>query len=76
MCIPPRYRLLRLPEVLRITGLARSTLFAMVARGEFPPPVHIGPRAVAWREDEVWAWVESRPRAVRPRGGDGAAKGA
>jgi predicted DNA-binding transcriptional regulator AlpA len=30
---------------------------------DFPRPVRIGPRAVCWREDEVLAWVESRPRS-------------
>ena len=56
-------RLMRLPEVLRITGFSRSTLLAMVARGDFPAPLRIGRRAVAWRAREVIAWIESRPRA-------------
>ncbi|MEQ1685119.1 MAG: AlpA family phage regulatory protein [Burkholderiaceae bacterium] len=29
------------------TGLGRSTIYLLVANGAFPPPVHIGPRAVA-----------------------------
>ena len=37
-------RLMRLPEVLRITGFSRSTLLAMVARGDFPAPLRIGRR--------------------------------
>ena len=59
MCI--KFRLLRLPEVLRITGLSRSRLYDLKRRGLFPPSVDIGPRAVAWRDCDVWAWVESRP---------------
>ena len=56
-------RLMRLPEVLRITGFSRSTLLAMVARRDFPAPLRIGRRAVAWRAREVIAWIESRPQA-------------
>ena len=65
MCIKRlcnEFRLLRLPEVLRITALSKSRLYVLQKRGLFPPSVDIGPRAVAWRECDVWAWVESRPR--------------
>jgi prophage regulatory protein len=57
-------RLLRLPEVLRITGLGRSTLYRMIAEHRFPAPVQLSKRAVAWREDEVRPWADARPRAV------------
>ena len=56
-------RLLRLPQVLELVGSGRSTLYAMVDRGEFPPPVRIGARAVAWRARDVQAWLENRPPA-------------
>ena len=59
-------RLLRLPQVLELVGSGRSTLYAMVDRGEFPPPVRIGVRAVAWRARDVYRWLESRPSA-RPQ---------
>ena len=39
----------RLPTVMQATGLGRSTIYRLVASGGFPPPVHLGPRAVAWR---------------------------
>lgn len=52
-------RLLRISEVLEVTGLRRSTLYSQIRRGEFPAPVKIGPRASAWRLDEVQDWIES-----------------
>jgi prophage regulatory protein len=52
-------RLLRRPEVEARTGLARSTLYEYVARGEFPQPVSIGPRIVAWRSSDIDAWIET-----------------
>ena len=57
------YRLLRLPEVMTITGLSRSTIDRLVRDGLFPRSRQIGPRAVAWRWADVRAWVESRPPA-------------
>ena len=55
--------LLRLSTVLKITGLARSTIYRMIAEHAFPAPVKIGKRAVAWRPEEVGQWRESRPSA-------------
>jgi len=60
---PKSDRLLRLPEVLRLTGLSRSTLYRKIKAGEFPRPVKLGKRAVGWRESEVIAWINGRPPA-------------
>ena len=56
-------RLLRLPEVLHLCGISRTTLNRLIAAGRFPAPVRIGPRAVAWRESDIRRWLESRPPA-------------
>ena len=56
-------RLIRLPEVLRLTGLGRSTIYRMMAENKFPQSVRLGPRSVAWREREVLDWIDSRPLA-------------
>ena len=53
-------RLIRRPDVQHVTGLSRSTIYAMMAEGTFPKPVKLGKRAVAWREADVTAWLESR----------------
>ncbi|MCT8330911.1 helix-turn-helix transcriptional regulator [Albidovulum sediminis] len=54
-------RLLRRPEVLSLTGMSRSTLYASMTLGLFPRPVRIGAQAVAWREADVLHWIETRP---------------
>lgn len=53
-------RILRRPEVEARTGLSRSTLYAMMADGEFPKPVLLGKRAVGWPEATIGEWLESR----------------
>ena len=50
----------RLPTVMQATGLGRSTIYWLVASGAFPAPVHLGPRAVAWRWTDLDRWSESR----------------
>ena len=56
----PPNRFLRLPEVIQISGYRRSTIYEMIKSGKFPAPVHLGPRAVAWLESEVEAWMQDR----------------
>ncbi|MEL6286639.1 MAG: AlpA family transcriptional regulator [Pseudomonadota bacterium] len=52
--------LLRRREVEARTGLARSTIYEWVKRGDFPKPVRLGARLVAWRESDVADWLQSR----------------
>jgi prophage regulatory protein len=62
--------LLRLPAVLRTTGLGRSTLYRLISERAFPPPVKLARRAVAWRQEEVQRWASARaPAAHRQRTG-------
>ncbi|WP_093740815.1 helix-turn-helix transcriptional regulator [Sulfitobacter delicatus] len=54
---------LRRPAVEAATGLSRSSLYSMVDAGDFPRPIRIGKRAVAWPESAVAAWLASHPNA-------------
>lgn len=62
----PLPALLRLPEVIGRIRLGRSSVYAMVQAGVFPAPIRLGERSVAWREDEVEAWLKSRIDGPRP----------
>lgn len=55
--------LLRLPTVIRITGLARSTIYKLISQNQFPVPIKLSKRAVAWLQSEIETWVSSRMRA-------------
>lgn len=52
--------LLRLPQVLRDTGLNRTRLYSLQRTGQFPRAVKISRRAVAWPSAEVEAWIAGR----------------
>ena len=58
-------RMIRLPEVRHRVGLGRSTIYVLIKRGEFPAPVPIGPRAVAWVLDDITEWIEAHIAAAR-----------
>lgn len=53
-------RLLKMPEVLTLTGLSRSHLYALAQGGGFPKPVKLSERSSAWVESEVEGWIEAR----------------
>ena len=57
---PPAPKFLRMPMVLRITGLGRSTIYRLIAENKFPGPVRVGDRAVAWRQSDLDRWSEGR----------------
>jgi prophage regulatory protein len=56
-------RLLRLPEVIELTALSRSSIYAAVSRGTFPAPFRLGARAVGWRHCDIEHWLAERPCA-------------
>ncbi len=51
---------LRLPQVIQLVGLSRSSIYLLIQRGLFPKPVQLSLRAVAWRQADIEAWLESR----------------
>lgn len=58
--IDSRPRLIRLEAVKARTCLIRSTIYAYMRDGRFPPPVAISERCVAWVEAEIDAWIVDR----------------
>ena len=56
---------LRLPGVKEITGLSKSSLYALIQEKSFPAPVRLGTRTVAWVRSEVRQWGLERIRASR-----------
>jgi prophage regulatory protein len=60
--------ILRLRDVLKRTGLSRSTLYNRIANGEFPHQISLGGRAIGWFKGEVQDWINERVR-LRPQPG-------
>jgi prophage regulatory protein len=53
-------RVIRLGEVKRRTGLSTSTIYAMMARDEFPRQIRLGEGAVGWVEHEIDQFIKDR----------------
>jgi prophage regulatory protein len=51
---------LRSAQVQALTGVPRSTRYELIARGEFPKPIKLSRRLVAWSAAEITAWQTSR----------------
>ncbi|OLU32892.1 hypothetical protein BVH06_10160 [Pseudomonas sp. PA27(2017)] len=59
-------RVIRLKDVVGMTGLARSTIYDRMDRGSprydesFPRPIRLGRNSVGWIELEIVCWINSR----------------
>jgi prophage regulatory protein len=56
---------LRLPKVIVLTSLSKSTLYAMIQQKSFPSSILLGRRTVAWLKSEVEEWISERIQASR-----------
>ena len=57
-------RLIRLPEVKKMTGLSKSAIYQRIADGRFPTQVRLGVRAVAWSEAAVEQWITNQIKSA------------
>lgn len=55
--------ILRRKQVEARTGLSRSAIYALKAKGEFPQPLKLTAKAVGWKSSDIEAWLESRVQA-------------
>lgn len=53
-------RILRLPEVLAMVGIGRTSLLAMVKNQHFPAPLKLSTRIRGWRLSAVEAYLASK----------------
>lgn len=51
---------LRIKHVVAVTGLSRSTIYALISTDKFPKPIKLSTRAVAWRSSVVQEWIKQR----------------
>ena len=53
-------RLIRLKEVMSISGLGRSSIYKFMDEGSFPQSISLGERSVAWVDIEIDEWILAR----------------
>jgi len=52
---------LRMPQVVAITGLSRMTIYRLEKRGQFPRRIQLSPNSIGWLQDQIDQWIKSRP---------------
>lgn len=57
--------LLRRKQIEARTGLARSTIYALMSEGKFPKPVPLVGRTVAWTSSSIDTWISERIAASK-----------
>lgn len=58
--ILPETGFIRLPAVLKVFPVSKSTWWAGVKDGRFPKPVKLGPKITAWRVDDIRELIASQ----------------
>lgn len=56
-------RILRLKEVVQVSGLSRSTIYSLMSVGKFPKPLKLSLRASGWLMSDIEDWIQSRVEA-------------
>lgn len=51
-------RMLKLPTVLDRVPFSKTEVYRRVRSGEFPKPISIGVRAVAWLESDIDEYIQ------------------
>ncbi len=53
-------RAIRIKEVIQKVSLSQSTIYAMIAKGNFPKPFELTPGRVGWIEEDIDAWLAAK----------------
>ena len=53
-------RLLRIKEVVQMTGLSASSIYKQMRLGDFPRGVKLPSRSTAWSSEDIDNWIKSR----------------
>lgn len=61
----PETGYLRLPNVLRLIPVGKTTWWDGVKKGRFPKGVKIGPRVTAWRVEDIRSLINSLQEAAK-----------
>jgi len=57
--ILPETGFVRLPTILKIIPVGKSTWWAGIKSGRFPKSVKLGPRTTAWRIEDIKEIIEN-----------------
>ena len=53
-------QILKLSEIIEITGLSRSSIYRLAKNNQFPKPIKLGERSSGWVRSEFDLWLNER----------------
>jgi prophage regulatory protein len=56
------HKILRIPQVMEMTGQSRSNIYLLMGKGNFPKSIKISERSIGWLQSEIVLWIESKLR--------------
>lgn len=63
----PETGFLRLPDVLRLFPVSKTSWYRGIESGLYPKPAQLASRTVAWRTEDIRALIERTNAATAPR---------
>jgi prophage regulatory protein len=54
---------IRLPQVLYLTGLGKTSIYKLMKNNAFPQAISFGARRIAWKRCDIQFWIESKVQA-------------
>lgn len=58
--LPDKAAFVRLPKILKLLPISKSTWLTGVKSGHFPKPVRLGKRIAAWRIEDILNLINSK----------------
>ncbi|UXZ05542.1 helix-turn-helix transcriptional regulator [Moraxella nasicaprae] len=55
----PQDGMSRLNQLLPYLPIGKSTVWAWVKQGKFPPPIKFGTHCTAWKNSDILSWLDN-----------------
>ncbi|AJI57554.1 prophage CP4-57 regulatory family protein [Francisella philomiragia] len=53
-------KILRLKQVVELTGTSKTTIYRWINSSQFPKPLNLSSSSVGWLETEIKDWIQSK----------------
>ena len=53
-------KILRMPEVIEMTGLSSASIYKQIRLGNFPEGIKLTARCTGWALSDVEAWIKAK----------------
>lgn len=59
------HKFLGIEDVTSMTSLSRASVYRLTKEGDFPKAIALTQRRVAWRQQDIAAWIDARITEAR-----------